>query len=142
MVPFRQKDSSLRESTGFERKVFAAIFDFHKLEPSTIPDYTRPPLFPLSYYLEPKLLFDGDKRVQRLLSTEQRVAFQKYFGVVEEFFDCRWTPNCMAGQTVWGMAGQVHTTQDALPIFDRTNSHWVRLKEDLPDTEQQYAACS
>lgn len=115
------------------RRTMILLADFHVRErpEMTLPgmDYSMPPLVAESLKISP-----NDLQHQRALMAATQPpkilqVFDNVFPLFDRYLDLRPVPESMGTQKALGLNSGKKTTQDDLPLQERTNSHWFRIKD-------------
>jgi acyl-CoA thioesterase II len=127
----RQISVSQLRDDGEDRVCLVAIADFHVKEAASLLTFSKPPSMTYSHFkdlpaqaqVSQKLLDEG-KITKKLLE-----AHAETFGLMAGMFDQRPCPESIFAQNLFGMAKAVVTTQDSLPLTERTTADWFRCLE-------------
>jgi acyl-CoA thioesterase II len=122
--------SQLRDDSE-DRVCLVAIADFHVKEVASLLTYSKPPSQSYSHHKDlpaqdqvSQQLLDEGKITKKLLE-----AHAKTFGLMAGIFDQRPCPESVFAQNLFGMAKHVATTQDSLPLTERSTADWFRCLE-------------
>jgi acyl-CoA thioesterase II len=137
----RQVEVSQKTDDGKERVCLIALADFQVKEPATLLEFSRPPASTYTHYKDlptekecfQKLCDDGK------ISAKTLAAHTKTFGPMGAIFDQRPCPESIFAQNLFGIAKTLPTTQDHLPLTDRTSADWFRCREAIPTPADQLA---
>lgn len=129
---------------GKERPCMEMFVDFHVLEPEMYRYNATPSR---SYGTGPEDHFStmSTSDLADLLLKEGEITKAQYdhrkraFSVMESFYETRQCLDGVSGRNLMGLAKNVKTPQDHLPIHERTSAEWFKLKEPLT-TEAENAA--
>jgi len=113
--------------------------DWHVLEPLSLVEYSKPPMYPGSYS-SPGDLLTTNEFVRTNLTPKMVGVFERMFPLMLRFFDAKPCPSSMGTQNSFGLADGRKTTQDDLPITSRTNSNWCRTREKLEGARENTSA--
>ncbi|CRG89089.1 hypothetical protein PISL3812_06124 [Talaromyces islandicus] len=139
---FQTRRVQVTQSTGdgTSRLCFELLADFQRAEPEML-NYSAAPRMKYSHWKEclpvqemsEKLISDG-----KIAATHAK-AFGKIFGLLNRVFETRYCPESIAGQNLLGVAKEVQTTQDDLPITAKTSSVWFQSRYPVEE-ESDHAA--
>lgn len=138
----RQVEVSQRQDDGSERVCLVALADFQVAEKASLLEFSVPPSKQYSSWRE---LEDGPTQAQRLVEagkvSQELVDVQNTtFGVMGRFFETRPCPEGIFAQRVGGLAKSLPTTQDHLPLVEKSTADWMRSTETFPDQMDNMAA--
>ncbi|KAF2749795.1 acyl-CoA thioesterase II [Sporormia fimetaria CBS 119925] len=130
------------QDNGSDRAVLVALADFQVKEPS-MPEmvYSAPPTRPYTHHSS---LEATETQAMKLVSQgkvpEQVVsAYSHAFGLMQSLFTTKQAPEGIFAQNLTGIAKHLPTTQDSLPLTQRSTADWLRSKHELPNQEEQVA---
>lgn len=66
--------------------------------------------------------------------------YLKSFEFMEEFFETRYCLDGVSTQTLHGLANHLETSQDGLPITEKTSAEWQRLRQPVQNEAENAAA--
>lgn len=130
------------QDDGSDRTCAEMFMDFHVAE-SGLYEYSTPPSPEYrSGPLDPLKTATGADVVRKLVEDKhvhKKVAgfHVKSFTMTEALWDIRLCLGGVAGQNAWGLARNLVTTQDHLPIYEKSTGEWFRAREQL-DTEAEH----
>lgn len=138
----REVEVSQTLGDGKSRSCMIALADFQAAEPASMLVYSKSPSMmyksPEETPAQDELLQDMVKR--KILSQDAVVAHERFFELFRHVIDRRWCPEGFASQVLNGIAKNVPTTQDQLPITSRVSAEWIRMRETLSTPAQHLAA--
>lgn len=122
-----------KDGESSKRRTMILLADFHVREPAehTLPglDYSKSPLDASALASSPENMLNQ----KEYFAAEQPQKVQKVFDYVFPLFDryleMRPMTSSMGVQKALGINSSRKTTQDDLPLQQRTNSHWFRIKD-------------
>ncbi|KAF2222344.1 acyl-CoA thioesterase II [Elsinoe ampelina] len=125
---------SQKQNDGSDRSCLVTLLDFQKIEPASLFTYSKPPS---QKYKDAESYSDFPTRREKALKqgkiTPQMAALHaKSFGLMSRMFDSRPCDEGIVAQTMSGMIKDSPTTQDHLPLTDRTSADWWRCRTSLP----------
>ncbi|KAB8356556.1 hypothetical protein FH972_024137 [Carpinus fangiana] len=127
----RTVEISQKQDNGSVRSVMYLLADYQVQEPATFLTYSPKPSQPLPSVEDS---FTPEQRVEQLLKMDPSIpkqliaAYDKQFGLFRRGFDTRFPPNSVFTQNMSGMIKKVKTTQDHLPLTDKTSTDWQKSK--------------
>ncbi|GHJ84207.1 hypothetical protein NliqN6_0609 [Naganishia liquefaciens] len=116
-----------------KRRTMILLADFHVRERPEVTlsgmDYSIPPLAADSLSRSPDTL--QNQRAQMAAMHPSRIlkVFDHVFPLFDRYLDLRPVEDSMGTQKALGLNSSNKTTQDHLPLQQRTNSHWFRIKD-------------
>ena len=134
--------SQIRDD-GQSRLCLFMTADFHVQEPHTVLTYSRPPAADVSEVENSPTAEDNLNALLEHGTINQRDAeiHRQLFKLEERLLDRRLCPEGIMTQTFAGTARKgTITTQDHLPIHDRTSSDYFRVKHRLENPAEHVAA--
>jgi acyl-CoA thioesterase II len=125
-----------------ERACLIALADFQTQEKGNVLEYSVPPRREYSHYSK---LPDLQSTVERLVEEniarpDEAQAFRKSFAVSHAVWENRPCPEGIFAQNLLGVCKTVPTTQDEIPITDKSTAEWTRCRTALPTEADQIAA--
>lgn len=129
-----------KNKTETTRNILVVLMDWHVQEPSSLLIYASPPIYPLAEYSTPDKLPSTSEMIHQNLSPKMEDAYRKMFPLMIQFFDCHPVTHSLGAQTALGMDYEKESTQDGLPVTERTNSYWWRTNEAMRSDAEQTAA--
>ncbi|OAP54488.1 acyl-CoA thioesterase II [Fonsecaea erecta] len=75
-----------------------------------------------------------------LVTDEDARSYRTATSILLSFFENRFCPEGVWGQTLGGAAKHIQTTQDHLPITSKTSGDWFRASQPLSTTSEHLAA--
>lgn len=142
----RRVVASQIQDDGSERTCMDVFIDFQVEEPA---------LFTFSAAPMKEHLESGPEDPQTTISTSEladalvqskkasgadAAAYKKSFRMADTFFENRHCTAGVAGQNLNGLAKHVVTTQDHLPIAEKTSAEWIRTRQSLRTEAEHMAA--
>jgi acyl-CoA thioesterase II len=117
------------------------IADFHVQEPSSL-EYSAPPQASWPRPDDcPTVKDHADVlKASGKVTEEQYHTLRTGFGVSDDYFETRCCVNGVAGQNLAGVAKNVQTTQDHLPITAKTSAEWQKVKGTLASPNENLSA--
>ncbi|KAH8705862.1 acyl-CoA thioesterase II [Talaromyces proteolyticus] len=116
------------------------LADFQKAEPELL-NFSTPPKIKYSHWKN--CLPIDDLKIQMIktgrISSAQAKAFDKMFGLLQRLFNVRLCPESIAGQTLMGIGKDIQTTQDHLPITEKTSSQWFQPRQPVNEESDHVA---
>ena len=134
--------SQIRDD-GQSRLCLFMTADFHIQEPHTLLTYSRPPKMNVSEVQDsPTTEGNLNALLERGTINEQDIKIhRKLFQLEERLFERRPCPESIMTQTFAGAAGKgTVTTQDHLPLHEKTSSDYFRAKHHLETPAEHMAA--
>lgn len=131
-----------RTDKGDERSIMMLLADFQVAEPALM-RYSAPPVRKYSSVDQTPTQTENQQRnVDKGDITEkQRDTMRIVFGLMDRFFDARPCPESLWSQNLAGIAKHIKTSQDHLPLTNKTSSDWLRVRDDtLTEPATHYAA--
>ena len=130
-----------KQNDEAERTCLVALADFHAVEPASLMIYSKRPSreysniehSPSIAELRQSLVDSG------AASSEAAESHARAFGLMAEFFDNRACPEAINGQCLVGFGTKTKTTQEHLPLVERTAADWIRCRHAL-QTRAQHAS--
>ncbi|KIW31226.1 acyl-CoA thioesterase II [Cladophialophora immunda] len=137
----RRVEISQSLPNGEQRLCMTLQADFHVSEPAMM-EYSAPPE---TRYSDVSQCPSVDKIAEELVSkgyiTEEAArSYRTATSILLTFFENRFCPEGIWGQTLGGLAKQIRTTQDHLPITSKTSGDWFRATQPLSSTAEHLAA--
>ncbi|KAL3428512.1 acylthioesterase ii [Phlyctema vagabunda] len=139
----RQIQLSQKQNDGSMRPCAIVLADFQTQEPGTLSgmEYSAPPSKKYTRVedcLSPtdsiaKMLKEG--KISQQLVQQSKIAF----GLNARYLDTAIVPESTMGQNVTGIAKETITTQDHLPLVEKTSADWSRCKSVL-ESEYEHVA--
>lgn len=130
---------------GTERTCLDIFVDFHVLEPELF-RYSAPPLRQYGKGpTDPEATANYRELADRLvklghIDQETADANREMFAMAEAFWETRQCLDGVSGQNAMGYAKHVKTTQEHLPMTDRTSAEWLKTKQPLSNEAEKAAA--
>ncbi|KAJ9662932.1 hypothetical protein H2198_001160 [Neophaeococcomyces mojaviensis] len=132
---------------GTERPCMEVMVDFQVEEPAMY-EYSAPPSMPgilANDPFDPATTASSEEVLDRLVATghiseAKAAAYRKMFGLGSDFFELRQCTLGVSGQNLNGLAKQLVTTQDHLPMTEKSSAEWQRAKDPLATEAQNMAA--
>lgn len=126
---------------GTTRAVLSAQLDYQRVEPASLLTYSAHPpasVTPLSKALGPE---EGFAVIEKLEGSSPAVLkiFKQVFGPLFHFFDWKYDPASLGSQNMLGMLRKARTSQDSLPITEKSTFDWWRSKTPLHNLVEQTA---
>ncbi|KAG9694713.1 acyl-CoA thioesterase II, partial [Aureobasidium melanogenum] len=120
-----------KQDDGKERVCLVALADFHVVEPESFMVYSAPPSMKYSSVEESWTPADRKKTMvkEKILTQAEVDTHDKIFSLMSDLIDMRFTPQSIHGQTLQGFAKGYKTTQEHLPLTERSSSDWLRVRE-------------
>lgn len=131
-----------RTDKGDERSIMMMLADFQVAEPALM-TYSATPVREYSpVERTPTQAENQQNNVDKGVITEkQRDTMRLVFGLMDRFFDQRPCPEGLWSQNLAGMAKHVRTSQDHLPLTDKTSSDWLKVRDaSVTEPATHYAA--
>jgi acyl-CoA thioesterase II len=137
----RRVEVSQIQPDGKKRVCMELLADFQVEEPALF-TYSAPPL---QKYSGPDQSQTTNTLAEAAVAegkmTQARAdAFRRTFMLMERYFDTRHCPEGVSGQNLLGNLKANATTQDHLPITEKTSGDWVRTLAPLPTPGERAAA--
>jgi acyl-CoA thioesterase II len=137
----RYLEVSQTQDDGTSRNVLVALADFQVAEPESMLEYHAPPTKKYSHYTT---LDDGPTQSQRKADegkvSQKLVDIQSAsFGLLKKLFEMRPCPEGIFSQVLTGVAKHLPTTQDHLPLTQRSTADWNRGREKLASQTENVA---
>lgn len=115
------------------RRTMILLADFHVREPaeSTLPGmtYSVSPLVTSSLATSPDTMPTQQEHFAADQPKQVQKVFDNVFPLFYRYLDMRPIPESMGVQKALGLNSGRKTTQDDLPLQQRTNSHWFKIKD-------------
>jgi hypothetical protein len=115
------------------RRTMILLADFHARERPEMTlsgmDYSKAPLHPESLKISPETLQNQRAHFQATQPEKVVKMFDHVFPLFDRYLDLRPIPEAMGTQKALGMNKDRKTSQDELPLQQRTNSHWFKIKD-------------
>lgn len=120
-----------KQDDGKERVCLVALADFHMVEAESFMVYSAPPSKQYSPVEESWTPANRKKTMveEKILTQADVDNHDKLFGLMSELIDMRFPPQSIHGQTLQGFAKGHKTTQEHLPLTDRSSADWLRVRE-------------
>ncbi|KAJ9093420.1 hypothetical protein QFC21_006451 [Naganishia friedmannii] len=119
--------------TTSRRRTMIQLVDFHVREPATSVlsgmTYSKRPLHPESCCDDPDALISQDQYLTENQTSAISKQFHHVFPLFFRYLDMKPIPESMGVAKALGLNSAVRTSQDDLPLQQRTNAHWWRIKE-------------
>jgi acyl-CoA thioesterase len=133
-----QEQTNSKDGKTEKRAVLIALADFQVREKASLLVYSAPPSRTYTHFSklqdveeqQRKMVQEG--KVSQELVDEHNTAF----GLAKSLFQARQCPEGFFGQTLMGMVKELPTTQDSLPLTERSTADWVRSREMVPSEDQ------
>lgn len=132
------------QDDGSDRSCAEIFIDFHICENGMF-EYSAPPSQELRVSPKDQLktaersdLVRGALKKGQITQTAADIQL-KDWNTIDELFEIRHCLDGVTGQNVYGLAPNVVTTQDHLPIYDKRSGEWFRAREPL-DSEAEHIA--
>ncbi|ORY12889.1 thioesterase-like superfamily-domain-containing protein [Clohesyomyces aquaticus] len=137
----RLVEVSQTQDNGQERACLIALADFQVKEAPML-EYSAPPSTQYSsYHNLPELRVHRQTMVETgKIPQALADAHEKSFNVQARLFEVRLCPEGISSQNLLGMIKGVETTQDKLPLTEKSTAEWARCRTALPTPADQ-AAC-
>lgn len=134
----RQVEVSQKQADGTFRTCFIALADLQVPEKETMLQFS---ISPSRNYASYAGLADRETQAQKLVEqgkvSQQAANTQALgLGVLARLFDIRPCPEGIFAQNLTGMAKSLPTTQDGLPLTEKSTADWLRSKTALPDQSE------
>jgi len=131
-----------RQDDGQDRVCLIMLADFQKAEEASILEYSRPPA--RAYTTVSKCVPVAESK-QRMVDAGTIPAslsklHGKVFGLMGRFIEQRSIPEGVATQNLLGMNKTLRTTQDELPLHEKTSAEWNRVREEMKTPAEHVAA--
>lgn len=126
---------------GKKRVCLELLADFQIEEPAML-NYSAPPVLQYSGP-EKSRPFEALAReavAQGTMDEKSAKAVIESFALGDSFFDTRLCPEGVSGQNVGGANKQKQTTQEHLPLTDKTSGDWSRTRVPLESRDERAAA--
>ena len=132
---------SQKQDNGSERTCLIALADFHTIEPASLLIYSKHPSTEHSSVQNSPSVAEHRQNLVRsgATSAESAELHTKAFGLMAKFFDNKICPEAINGQCLVGFGTAAKTTQDHLPLVERTAADWIRCRQPL-ETPGQHAS--
>jgi hypothetical protein len=128
------------------------LADFHVREPAenTLPGltYSKSPLDSAALKMDPDTMLSQRDYFAKDQPPKVQKVFEHVFPLFYRFLDMKPIPSAMGVQKALGINSGRKTTQDDLPLGERTNAHWFKIKDiegrkgELQARSEQAAAVS
>ncbi|KIX95098.1 uncharacterized protein Z520_09014 [Fonsecaea multimorphosa CBS 102226] len=127
--------------SGEQRLCMTLQTDFHVSEPAMM-EYSSPPETRYSDVSQcPPVEKMAEELVAKGYITEEAASgYRTTTSILLSFFENRFCPEGIWGQTLGGIAKHIQTTQDHLPITSKTSGDWFRASQALSTTAEHLAA--
>ncbi|KAF2247880.1 acyl-CoA thioesterase II [Trematosphaeria pertusa] len=137
-----QVEVSQLQDNGESRPCLVALADFQVKEKGVLLEYSAPPRLQYSHW---KDCLSAKDRLEKMLregkiSPEMAARFKPSFGMADTLFESRHCPEGIAAQNLMGLAKSLPTTQDALPLTQKSTADWSRCRSGLPSATDNIAA--
>ncbi|PNS17838.1 hypothetical protein CAC42_15 [Sphaceloma murrayae] len=131
-----------KQDNGSERSCLVTLVDFHHVEPAALMSYSKPPHRTYKHASETLDIYDLRERLLKegKMTKQQLAIHQKSFGLMGRLFQSRPCEEGIGGQTLNGLIKTIPTTQDHLPLADRTAADWWRCRTALSSRADQASA--
>jgi acyl-CoA thioesterase II len=140
----REVQVSQMHTSGSNRLVMIVLVDFQATEPHSVFKYSAPPT--LSYASVTETPTRDETKQQLLASgrvTQKEADLSDFlFAAMARYVDVRPCPEGVGAQNLSGAAKAVKTTQDHLPIYEKTSASWLRHRVPLKSQAENYCALS
>lgn len=139
----RRVQVSQVQPDGRKRVCLELLADFQVEEPALL-TYSAPPARTYSGPEQCKptpALVDAAVSAGKM-SKEAAAAFKISYQLGEAFFDSRFCPEGVSAQNIMGAVKEEKTTQDHLPITEKTTGDWIRTRMPLETRGERMAAAS
>ncbi|KAF2433034.1 acyl-CoA thioesterase II [Tothia fuscella] len=138
----RQVEVSQKQKDGTQRLCMIMFAEFQNQEPASLMRYSVPPSqewptwqdCPTRSEYAAQLVKDG-KVPQKMVDINGKV-----FGLMSRLWDGRVCPNSIMTQNLYGMAKDLPTTQDHLPLTSKISGEWAKAKAQLTTEGEQIAS--
>lgn len=132
---------SQKQDDGSERGCMVVLADFQVAEEGSLLVYSVKPSREYSHYSK---IPDADVAAQELVTSgkvgQKLVDAQNAsFGLSKALFQSKPCPEGIFAQNLMGVAKHLATTQDELPLTERSTADWVRSREKLPNATENVA---
>ncbi|GAB1191978.1 hypothetical protein APSETT444_001162 [Aspergillus pseudonomiae] len=128
------------EPNGASRLCMELLADFHKDEPAVL-TYTTQPTRAYSHWQDcvpwDQILVNNVTAGK--ITAEQSELFNKLFGLSRNLYEGRPCPEGITSQNLMGLLKSVESSQDDLPVTEKTSADWLRVKHPL-QTEGEHVA--
>jgi len=136
----RQVEVSQEQDDGSSRPCMIVLLDFQTQEPSTVLTYSETPFRTYAPFDD---LPSGRESYQNLVDqgiVKQEVydLQRRMFAMMDKYFDAKYPPEGMMFQLMNGMIKRP-TTQDHMPITEKTSADYFRAKHKLETWQDQAA---
>ncbi|KAI4715249.1 acyl-CoA thioesterase II [Aureobasidium sp. EXF-10727] len=120
-----------RQDDGKERVCLVALADFHVVESESFMVYSAPPTKHYSPVTESWTPNERKKTMveEKILTQADVDRHDKLFSMMSDLIDMRFPPQSIHGQTLQGFAKGYKTTQEHLPLTERSSADWLRVRE-------------
>lgn len=116
-----------------KRRTMILLADFHVREPAenTLPGltYSKSPLDPAILKMDTDTMLSQREHFAADQPPKVQKVFEHIFPLFYRFLDMKPIPTSMGVQKALGINSGRKTTQDDLPLQQRTNAHWFKVKE-------------
>lgn len=116
------------------RRTMIQLVDFHVREPATsvLPGmtYSKQPLHPESYRDDPDTLINQHQYLEQTQSSTISKQFHHVFPLFFRYLDIKPITQSMGVAKALGLNSGAKTSQDNLPLQERTNAQWFRIKKE------------
>ncbi|KAK9775528.1 putative Thioesterase-like superfamily-domain-containing protein [Seiridium cardinale] len=139
----RRVQVSQIQPDGSKRICLELLADFHVLEPAL-----------LTYSAHPTRTYSGPEQSKSIgelaaaavakgeMNQDTADAFLAAWKLSENFFDTRFCPEGVSGQNLIGALKHAQTTQDHLPVPEKTTGDWIRTRVPLETPCERTASVS
>lgn len=115
------------------RRTMIQLVDFHVREPATSVlsgmTYSMPTLHPESYRDDPNTLISQEQYLAQKQTSTVSKQFHYVFPLFFRYLDMKPIQDSMGVEKALGIKPGAKTNQDDIPLQERTNAHWFRVKE-------------
>ncbi|KAF2276685.1 Thioesterase/thiol ester dehydrase-isomerase [Westerdykella ornata] len=132
---------SQQQDDGSTRNCLVALADFQVAEPASLLTYSAPPSRTYTHHSN---LPDADTYNKQLVASgrvqpKHVEALNTAFAVLKRLFDTRQCPEGIFAQKLSGIAKHLPTTQDTLPLTEKSTADWLRARDPLPNQVENTA---
>ncbi|KAI5196932.1 acyl-CoA thioesterase II [Aureobasidium subglaciale] len=120
-----------KQDDGKERVCLVALADFHVIEPESFMIYSAPPTKEYTSVEDSWTPAERKKMMvdEKILTQAEVDRHDKLFQLMGTLIDMRFTKQSIHGQTLQGFAKGLKTTQEHLPLTERSSADWLKVRE-------------
>ena len=120
-----------KQDDGKERVCLVALVDFHVIEADSFMIYSAPPSKEYTSVEDSWTPAERKKMMvdEKILTQAQVDTHDKLFHLMGTLIDMRFTKQSIHGQTLQGFAKGHKTTQEHLPLTERSSADWLKVRE-------------